>query len=118
MGVEIVYVSINRKFCSLIAIRALLRLLSYNLRLKKMLLLKLIFLFLFILGSEGLEPCKGYYCLKQYVDKPDSHYAWTDTGIRIDGFDPLHIKKWTGYVLNFTSQQWLTPEDSSRSIWW
>ena len=25
---------------------------------------------------------------------------------------------WTGYYLNFTSQQWLTPELVSRSLWW
>ena len=25
---------------------------------------------------------------------------------------------WTGYFLNFTSQQWLTPELVSRSLWW
>ena len=25
---------------------------------------------------------------------------------------------WTGYFLNFTSQQWLTPELVSRSVWW
>ena len=51
--------------------------------------------------------CSGYECLKQYVEKPDSNYAWNDTGIRINGFDQWHLKTWTGYVLNFTSQQWL-----------
>ncbi len=25
---------------------------------------------------------------------------------------------YTGYVLNMTSQMWLTPADSDRSIWW
>ena len=24
----------------------------------------------------------------------------------------------TGYILNVTSQEWLTPNDSSRSVWW
>ena len=62
--------------------------------------------------------CSGYECLKKYVEKPDSNYAWNDTGIRINGLDPWHLKTWTGYVLNFTSQPWLTPQDSSRSIWW
>ena len=66
----------------------------------------------------GKSSCSGYECLKQYVEKPDSNYAWNDNGIRINGFDPWHLKTWTGYVLNFTSQQWLTPQDSSRSIWW
>ena len=36
----------------------------------------------------------------------------------MQGLDPLHLVAWTGYVLNFTSQQWLTPEESSRPIWW
>jgi len=86
----------------------------------KILMLEFIFLILFIIGTKGswYENCTGYDCLKEYVDKPDPNYAWHDTGIRIDGFDPLHIKRWTGYVLNFTSQQWLTPEDSSQSLWW
>ena len=56
--------------------------------------------------------------MKEYVDKQDDNYAWSDTGIRMHGLDPLHLVKWTGYVLNFTSQQWLTSDDSSQSIWW
>ena len=52
------------------------------------------------------------------MEKEDSNYAWNDTGARLHGLDPLHFVRWTGYVLNFTSQQWLTPEDSSRSLWW
>ena len=54
--------------------------------------------------------CVGYDCLKEYIDKPDSNYAWKDTGIRLQGLDPLHLRRWDGYVLNFTSQAWLTPE--------
>lgn len=65
-----------------------------------------------------LEPCEGYDCLKNYVEKEDSNYMWSDTGIRLHGMDPLNFDKWTGYVLNFTSQQWLTSEDTSRTIWW
>ena len=56
--------------------------------------------------------CAGYDCLKEYVDKPDSNFAWTDTGIRLQGIDPIHLRLWNGYVLNFTSQAWLTPEGS------
>ena len=52
----------------------------------------------------------GYDCLKEYVDRPDSNYAWTDTGLRLNGIDPIHLRAWDGYVLNFTSQAWLTPE--------
>merc|ERR1711990_874460 len=67
-------------------------------------------------SAVGHSTCKGYDCFKEYVDKKDSVYEWSDTGHRLHGLDPLHLKSWTGYVLNFTSQQWLTPEDSSRSI--
>ena len=72
----------------------------------------------FSYSATGHSSCKGYDCFKEYVDKKDSVYEWSDTGHRLHGLDPLHLKSWTGYVLNFTSQQWLTPEDSSRSIWW
>jgi len=69
---------------------------------------------------QGLaeSKCAGYDCLKEYVDKPDSNFAWTDTGIRLQGIDPIHLRLWNGYVLNFTSQAWLTPEDSTRHLWW
>jgi len=80
--------------------------------------LTFIFCWVSILAVKGHSSCKGYDCFKEYVDKKDSVYEWSDTGHRLHGLDPLHLKSWTGYVLNFTSQQWLTPEDSSRSIWW
>ena len=73
-------------------------------------------IFIFVLAaiifqSSNVESaCAGYDCLKEYIDKPDENYAWTDTGIRLQGLDPLHLRRWDGYVLNFTSQQWLTPE--------
>jgi PhoPQ-activated pathogenicity-related protein len=51
--------------------------------------------------------------LDDYVNKPDPNYAWTDTGLRIDG-DGLY----TGYILNMTSQRWLTDADTTRSLWW
>jgi len=77
---------------------------------------------LFILHwGEGLkvtQNCTGYDCLKAYVDEPDSSYSWEDTGHRIKSIDPLHLGLWTGYVLNFTSQTWLTPEDSNRPVWY
>ena len=63
--------------------------------------------------GEVLGQCSGYECLKAYVDKPDSSYKWTDSGVRLeDG------RGWTGYLLNFTSQTWLSPELVSRSEWW
>lgn len=46
-----------------------------------------------------------------YVNKPDPAYAWRDTGFR------YHEKGWTGYMLNLTSQTWLSPADSNRYIW-
>jgi PhoPQ-activated pathogenicity-related protein len=58
--------------------------------------------------------------LDDYVWKPDSHYKWeqmaadtTITGRSLDGKN-----HYTGYMLNMTSQQWLTPEDVTQSIWW
>ena len=62
--------------------------------------------------------CAGYDCLKEYVDKPDPNYRWIDTGERIKGVDPLHLVGWTGYVLNFTSQEWLTAGEVSQPLWW
>ena len=59
------------------------------------------------------QSCSGYDCLKNYVDKPDSSYKWTDTGDRLEDGNG-----WTGYILNFTSQTWLSPEFVSRSEWW
>ena len=63
-------------------------------------------------------PCAGYDCLKAYVDKPDQAYAWEDTGHRLVVEDFQGRGGWTGYFLNFTSQQWLTPADTSRPVWW
>jgi len=50
--------------------------------------------------------------LDDYVNLPDPNFKYEDTGIRRGG------NGWTGYVYNMTSQQWLTPEDSSQPIWW
>ncbi len=52
--------------------------------------------------------------LDDYVNTPDPNYAWTDTGIVLDGPDGAY----KGYVLNMTSQRWLTDADTTRSIWW
>ena len=67
---------------------------------------------------DYLNGCKGYDCLEKYVQHPDPAYKWEDTGHRITGKAGLLAKtNWTGYVLNFTSQTWLTPADSDRSVW-
>ena len=59
------------------------------------------------------------HSLQEYVDLEDDAYSWTDTGHRLR-VDPAASGRggWTGYFLNFTSQQWLTPQLVSRSLWW
>merc|ERR1719473_27114 len=56
--------------------------------------------------------------LDDYVWEPDEHYSWVDTGEVITGRSVDGSHHWTGYILNMTSQQWLTPEDVTQSIWW
>lgn len=53
------------------------------------------------------------------VWKEDSNYGWTDTGDVIRGHKALDRSiTYKGYVLNMTSQRWLTDADTSRSLWW
>ncbi len=61
--------------------------------------------------------CTGFDCLSSYVKAPDPAYAWVDTGLRINGTGLESKVKWTGFILNVTSQTWLTPQDSDRSTW-
>ena len=56
--------------------------------------------------------------LDDYVWTDDDHYKYEDMGITISGKSLDGKHSWTGYMLNMTSQQWLTPEDVDRSIWW
>ena len=49
--------------------------------------------------------------LDDYIKKPEPLFAYSDTGIRLNGTG------WNGYLWNFTSQQWLTSQDSSASVW-
>eukprot|EP01147_Barroeca_monosierra_P005306 gene5306-7078_t len=51
--------------------------------------------------------------LDEYVNKPDPNYKWFE--VPNSTFTGPGYK---GYVLNMTSQQWLTPKDVSQSIWW
>lgn len=57
--------------------------------------------------------------LDDYVWAPDDHYSYTDLGedaiISGRSVDGKHT--WTGYMVNMTSQQWLTPEDVTLSVW-
>ena len=77
-------------------------------------MLTVVFLWLMTVLAPGLtDPaCRGHDCLQNYVERPEPSYRWEDLGLRLEGGD------WTGYVLNFTSQQWLSPHLVSRSEWW
>ena len=48
--------------------------------------------------------------LYKYVHKPDPHYSWRDTGQRVNGTSKFCTINcgFVGYVLNMTSQGWLT----------
>ncbi|XP_006811763.1 autocrine proliferation repressor protein A-like [Saccoglossus kowalevskii] len=52
--------------------------------------------------------------LDDYVNRPDSHYAY-----QVLTDQTKHVENgYTVYILNMTSQKWLTEKDSDRSIWW
>lgn len=51
--------------------------------------------------------------LQEYVNTPDANFAWE----HLAGSDQTGIG-FKMQVLNMTSQQWLTPQDVSGSIWW
>ena len=72
---------------------------------------------LFLIGLGDSQSCSGYDCLKNYIDRPEPAYKWTDTGARLRGEGGNGVG-WTGYLLNFTSQTWLHPELVTRSEWW
>ena len=67
----------------------------------------------------------GKTALDEYVWKPDANYGWVEMPDHVLSGKGL-IKRgegWTGYYLNMTSQQWLTPEafsntSESGSIWY
>jgi PhoPQ-activated pathogenicity-related protein len=70
-------------------------------------------------------PNEGKTALDEYVWKPDSNYGWVELEDHVlNGHGFIHRKQgWTGYTLNVTSQQWLTPADFSPnseagSIWY
>ena len=73
------------------------------------------FLFLLLLSSgdclKDTQTCSGYDCLKTYVDRPEPLYKWADIGHRLQVEDDINGEGgWKGYVLNFTSQEWLSKE--------
>ena len=57
--------------------------------------------------------------LDDYVAKEDSTYKWHDTGKRLHSAVPTAkgLIRYTGYVLNMTSQTWLTEAESSNPVW-
>jgi len=75
--------------------------------------------------STSQPPNMGKTDLDEYVWAVDNNYSWTELeDHEIHGKGLLYFNKgWTGYTLNVTSQQWLTPEtfantSSSGSIWY
>jgi PhoPQ-activated pathogenicity-related protein len=48
--------------------------------------------------------------LEDYVNTPDSHYQYSLKGT-------INAVSYTSYVIQMTSQKWLTNSDSDRSIW-
>ena len=72
---------------------------------------------IYLVGVADGQSCSGYDCLKNYIDRPEPAYKWTDTGTRLKGEGGDGVG-WTGYLLNFTSQSWLNPELVVRSEWW
>ena len=71
-----------------------------------------------VLCLKDTEDCHGYDCLKAYVEREEPAYKWRDLGHRLEVPDYQDVGGWTGYVLNFTSQQWLSPDIVDKSEWW
>ena len=63
-----------------------------------------------VLCLKDTQDCAGYECLKAYVEREEPAYQWRDLGHRLEVPDYEGAGGWAGYVLNFTSQQWLTPD--------
>ena len=55
--------------------------------------------------------CTSASPLWDYIHTDDGAFAWHDTGKSIKSDSLLPENSWTGYLLNVTSQKWLTPED-------
>ena len=57
--------------------------------------------------------------LDDYMNNGDTSYSYTDTGVTFTGKSVKSKIPYTGYVLNMTSQTWLTEEEiPGRSVWW
>jgi PhoPQ-activated pathogenicity-related protein len=78
--------------------------------------MKLLYLFLvsFVIAVNCAHPHwrSGAFTtpLDDYVNAPDPSYAWTlDASYKGDGY--------TWYVLNLTSQTWMTEKESNKPVW-
>ena len=57
------------------------------------------------------QDCAGYDCLKSYIDRAEAAYSWTDLGNTLEVPDlGGGGGGWTGFVLNMTSQTWMSPD--------
>ena len=57
------------------------------------------------------QDCAGYDCLKNYIDRAEAAYSWTDLGTTLEVPDlGGGGGGWTGFVLNMTSQTWMSPD--------
>lgn len=81
-------------------------------------MLYLLLIFVLILNVFNKLNVVDATALDDYVWAEDDHYKYEDMGVTISGKSLDGKHSWTGYMLNMTSQQWLTPEDVDRSIWW
>ena len=59
--------------------------------------------------------CKGYECLKAYVEKEDGHFEWKDTGYQFTGLTKHGF--YTAHFLNVTSQKWYVTTSQCGGIY-
>jgi hypothetical protein len=80
---------------------------------------------MFALFSLGLLAAATAAPLDDYVWRHDPNYGWVEFGdeYNLHGCNIPKTNCWTGYILNMTSQRWLTdadfaPSSQAKSIWW
>ena len=67
--------------------------------------------------QQQQQPSSPIDALQQYVDQDDGYYHYEHLADHtMSGRDILSGVKWQGYVLNMTSQKWLTDADVSQSV--
>jgi PhoPQ-activated pathogenicity-related protein len=65
-----------------------------------------------------LGSCEGAECVEKYIKLPDASYSWYNTGYTINGVDEATSATWIGYILNMTSQTWITEANPDFPVWW